>query len=717
MTRYSESLASTAGVAFAFLILGAIAVASYLSITRYADGARWLQQAHLSIEHLDGLLSELKDAETGQRGFLIAGEEAYLDPYATALAAIPRRVRSLHETTADQPVYRQAIAGLETLIAQRLELLDRGIRAKRRDGDAYDSRNHLAQGKTVMDGIRAAVAEMKTAQTQLLDARSAGLDRDRRNTILIIVIGNVLAFAFILLAIYVLKREARQRQRAERLAHARAAEIEDLYNNAPCGYHSVDRNGVFVRINDTELRWLGYAREELVGKAIMPDILSARSKELFSVNFPLFLEQGWLQDVELEMVRKDGTLLPVLISATAVRDEAGNCVMSRSSVFDITRRRATERELYRANTFLDSVIEHIPDMVFVKDAVTLEFVRFNRAGEELIGYPRQELIGKSDYDFFPVDEADFFVAKDREVLERGCLVDIPEELIDTRNRGQRVLHTKKIPLPDETGRARYLLGISHDITESKQAERRILQLNQALEARAAELEATNKELESFSYSVSHDLRAPLRAIDGFSLILEQDYAGVLDGEGRRLLAVVRTNSKKMGRLIDDLLAFSRLGRQPISSVEVDMAALAREAFVEADENGGKRAVRLAIAPLPSVRGDRSLLRQVWVNLLSNATKYSSVREQPVVEVSAESRDDQTVFRVRDNGVGFDMQYSDKLFGVFQRLHADADFPGTGVGLAIVQRVITRHGGRVWAEAQVDHGATFYFSLPDGGADG
>jgi signal transduction histidine kinase len=238
----------------------------------------------------------------------------------------------------------------------------------------------------------------------------------------------------------------------------------------------------------------------------------------------------------------------------------------------------------------------------------------------------------------------------------------------------------------------------------KQAE----ELERRVKLRTAELEAANKELEAFSYTVSHDLRAPLRAIDGFSRIFEEDYGRYVDEEGRRLLAVVRDSSRRMGVLIDSLLAYSRLGRQALFPVRVDMRALAAEAWVEL---GTEPAVQCSLAQLPAVCADRSLLKQVWLNLLSNAVKYSARRETPFIEVTGARQNGEAVYCVSDNGAGFDMRYYGKLFGVFQRLHAETDFPGTGVGLANVARIVARHGGRVWAEGTVDTGAKFYFSLP------
>ena len=230
--------------------------------------------------------------------------------------------------------------------------------------------------------------------------------------------------------------------------------------------------------------------------------------------------------------------------------------------------------------------------------------------------------------------------------------------------------------------------------------------------RTEELQAANRELEGFSYSVSHDLRAPLRAIDGYARILEEDYATHLGGDGQRYLGVIRAETGRMGALIDDLLAFSQLGRKSLVTVPLDLAALSRDVVEDLQRSHPGRTVDLQIDNLPVAKGDRATIRQVLVNLLSNALKYSTTKKGPIaIEISGKTEGGENVYAIRDHGVGFDMRYVDKLFGVFQRLHSADEFEGTGVGLAIVERIIARHGGRVWAEGQVGEGATFSFALP------
>ena len=263
-----------------------------------------------------------------------------------------------------------------------------------------------------------------------------------------------------------------------------------------------------------------------------------------------------------------------------------------------------------------------------------------------------------------------------------------------------------------------MIEVSQEISERVRARREIRRLNEELEQRViertAQLEAANKELEAFSYSVSHDLRAPLRAIDGYTRILVEDYGQTLDVEGYRICNVIRNQTQRMGELIDDLLTFSRLGRKQMKATSVDMTNTATKVFHELTVPSERERIDFQITRLPTVIGDRNLIRQVWQNLLANAIKFSSKQERAVIVVGYEQDAEGTIYYVRDNGAGFDMRYADKLFGVFQRLHSERDFEGTGVGLAIAQRIIHRHGGRVWAESEVGKGAVFYFALPHGG---
>jgi len=296
------------------------------------------------------------------------------------------------------------------------------------------------------------------------------------------------------------------------------------------------------------------------------------------------------------------------------------------------------------------------------------------------------------------------------------------EMVNRRKDGALYTEEQTItPVRNNQGEVTHFIAIKQDITERKRMEEQILKLNRDLEQRViertAQLEAANKELEAFSYSVSHDLRAPLRAIEGFSRILLEDYLPQIPPDAQRHLQLVCANTRQMGELIDDLLAFSRLSRQPLRKQPVALGDLINQVLEDLRTGQQEKSLEITVGDLPDCEADPAMLKQVLVNLLSNAVKFTRKREAPRIEVGCRQREAECVYFVKDNGAGFDTRYADKLFGVFQRLHRAEEYEGTGVGLAIVQRVIHRHGGKVWAESGIDQGATFYFTLKGGPSDG
>jgi PAS domain S-box-containing protein len=386
------------------------------------------------------------------------------------------------------------------------------------------------------------------------------------------------------------------------------------------------------------------------------------------------------------------------------------------------RRRRIEGELRQARDELRaevaertqqaSLLDLTHDTIFVRDMSDV-ISYWNRGAEELYGWKAEQAIGQRSPQLLqtvypvPLDEVH------AELVRAGRW---EGELDRMRADGTRIAVACRLALGrDERQQPVAILETSNDITERRRREQEVRALNHDLAKRTTELQATNKELEAFAYSISHDLRAPLRHTVGYTELLQRHAAARLDDKSRRFMTLILEAAKRMGNLIDDLLAFSRIGRAETRKTMVSLEALVNEVLHEVRPETEGRDIAWTVGALPEVYGDRSMLRLALVNLVSNAVKFSRTRSQAKIEIGCtEGQGDETAVFVRDNGVGFDMKYGDKLFGVFQRLHPTEAFEGTGIGLATVQRIVHRHGGRVWAEGVVDGGATFYFSVPKSG---
>ncbi len=393
-------------------------------------------------------------------------------------------------------------------------------------------------------------------------------------------------------------------------------------------------------------------------------------------------------------------------------EKEGRLVRFYAAGQDITGRKQTEDELFR----ILKAVESTGDAIGISDPCGIHIYQ-NRAFTDLFGYPVEELHSPLGPIILYADQG-----VGRRVFETIMGGDSwkGEVTMMAKNGRQFPVELRADAIKDDKGNIIGLIGIHSDISARKQVEEELWQLNEGLEARVssrtAQLETINKELESFSYMVSHDLRAPLRAIDGFSRIVLDDYTGELPDEGKRYLSLVRENVSQMRTLIDNLINFSHMSRKSLKIVTVHPADIAREAFDELRNEKVGRVVDIAIEDLPPCRADPDMLKLVYTNLISNALKFTRKCQETRIEIGSFRKDGHNVYFVRDNGIGFDMRYRPKLFVVFQRLHPVKEYEGTGLGLAIVQRIIHRHGGDVWAEAEIDRGATFFFTIDGGTGD-
>ncbi len=569
MLRFYFNRRIVAGLVAALSILFVLAYLSNENKLRLVANSDSVAHTLDVLFHAERVLSHAINLELGQRGYTITGNDTFLLTYAAARRRWPEELNRLRQLTVDNDLQQSRVNDLQHTLRKLTEFSDSAVQTRKVSRENAIKLNSSLEGKGLLDGVRRIVAAFQAEEHRLLAIRSGrneiGISRYNRTFILLLVATTLI----LLLIFYAINVNLRARIRTENRLKIALHEIEDLYDNAPCGYHSLDENGVFVNANSTLCNWLGYKRGELLGKVRFRDIISEADQALFEESFPKFKATGAIYDMEFTLIGKDKRELPVVLSAIAIKDKDGRYLKSRS--------------------------------------------------------------------------------------------------------------------------------ISIDNTDRKSAEMEIKNLNQ--------------ELEAFTYSVSHDLRAPLRSIDGYARILQEDYSQKLDAEGERVINVIMNNARRMGKLIDDLLEFARLGRKDLQRVNVDMTGLVNSIKKELLEEQKGRSIEVDVKSLHNAPVDIDMIRQVWINLLANALKYTGKVPHAHIEISSTKSDHSVEYIVKDNGVGFDMAYVSKLFGVFQRLHRPQDFSGTGVGLAIVRRVVEKHDGQVWATGAVNQGASFHFTIP------
>lgn len=499
------------------------------------------------------------------------------------------------------------------------------------------------------------------------------------------------------------------RKQGDELA-ARLAAIVESSSDAIIGK---DLDGIVTSWNAGAEAVFGFAAADMVGRPITRLIPAARIHEEQTI-LERIRRGDPVRHFETQRQHADGRLLDVSITVSPIRDGDGKVVGASKVARDVTGAKRVQRVLRESEERLRLAIDAARLGTWETNYRTGKLVWSTRQ-EEMMGFAPGTFPGTLEAFLALVhpDDRERLAEAQREAMKPGG--SYQAELRFVRRDGSvRWGFVRGQLLRGSDGQPERMLGIELDVTERRQTEEAMRRLNAELEhrvrERTAQLESANKELEAFSYTVSHDLRAPLRAINGFSLAVQEDYGAQLPEEGRRFLQNVRDGALRMGNLIDDLLAFSRLSRSPLNRQTVDSVAKVNDALKELGWPLAGRKIDLRIADLPPSDADPDLLKQVWVNLLSNALKYTRRREQARVEVGCLIEAGEPVFFVRDNGSGFDPRYAHKLFGVFQRLHRAEDYEGTGVGLAIVQRIVHRHGGRVWAETELEVGSSFYFTL-------
>ena len=743
------------GLTFAIALTALLGFLSWRAAQQGAETTEWVGHTHEVMTELESALRHSLDMETGGRGFAETGNARFLAPYESGRPAIAQDLHALRLLMVD-PDQLQRLNALEEQTNNQVQDVE-AIVAARQEAGKVPASALFEQGKHDMDAIRTTIEDLEEGESGLLGLRTERARAAQHSASVVIALGSLLGVIFLCIAGMTISREigvsvkaraqikalnASLEQRVEertasleleiagrKQAEAARESLAAVVDSSDDAIISKSLDGTITAWNAGAERLFGYSSFEAVGKPMQ--MLSPPGHAQEELEILSGIEHGrrtYLFDTV--RIRNDGQKIDVSIAISPIKDGSGVIVGASNIARDITGRKQAEvalaeqaKELARFDQVLQNqtallqcVLDSTSEGLVAADE-NGQFFLWNPAATKIIGMGMATLrteqwaehYGLSMPDMvtpFPVEQIPLTLAVRGE--ESTCTE------IFLRNPGRpegALLETNARPLRGKNGVLRGGVIVFRDITERRKAEQSTQKLNEDLEQRVvertAQLSEVNKELETFTYSVAHDLRAPLRHIAGFTGILLEEFGPSMDAGAQRYLERIREGAGKMGQLVDELLSLARVGRQETRMQRVNLNAIVEEVIGMLQPDIKGRQVEWKIAELPLVMCDPTLVKLVFQNLISNALKYSRPRPLAVIEIG---QTPESAFFVRDNGVGFNMKYADKLFGVFQRLHTAEEFEGTGVGLATVQRIIKKHQGRVWVEAELNKGATFYFTL-------
>lgn len=717
-----------AGFALSLALISYSAVLGWQHAVRAREADEWVTLAHEVDGGAGELLSVLQDIEIGARSYALVGDRAYLEPFVSGSARIADVQRKLHGLVNDAQL-QSGLAALDALIAQRIAIASRIVEVRKRLGpDA--GRQAIVDGsdKRVMDDLRLLIAQLRARNESLLAQHTGDAIREAKVVPALIVTTSAASAVLLTLLFVLVLRENWLRQKAE-------SSVDRFFSASLDLLCIAGMDGYFKRVNPAFTEVLGYSSHELVTRPfidfIHADDLPAtlREVEKLSRGEPVI-------SFENRYRCKDGTYKWLAWKTQPAPSEG----LLYATARDMTEQKRADAELRRSRAQLQSLFESLPGLYLILTP-ELVIVTASDAYLKATMLRREQMVGRGLFEVFPDNPDDAGAtgtsnlrASLERVRETRAADTMAIQKYDIRRPDgsfeERYWSPVNSPLLNADGQLEYFIHRVEDVTafvrhetgpendagdlrtRLRNVEAEVFRNTSLLQQAKRDLESANKDLQSFTYSVSHDLRAPLRHVQGYIELLAREVAATpLSDKARRHLQTITDASVEMGNLIDDLLAYSRMGQ-----VELRETAVSLDDMVEATVKGlemsiAGRQIDWRIAPLPLVLADATTLKQVFVNLIGNAVKYSRKRTPAQIEIgTAGEEHGRVIVFVRDNGAGFDMQYVNKLFGVFQRLHQSKDFEGTGIGLAIVRQVINRHGGRVWAEGAVDQGASFYFTL-------
>lgn len=738
------------------LLLAGVGWLAYRNTLDMVESDRQEHHTYDVIGTLEAFQARVESLETHLRGFVISSNEDYLPSKDINHESPETILARLKQLTQDNPREQACWAELESVLARKQVLSQQVIQARRSQGfEAARQLTSQGQDRQLMEEIRRLAGEGLAMEDHLLHSRIAAKRTHAQRVAMVLLAGGLLGLSLLGAAFFLLRREnllhlrvakqlefhqgnlaelvaertrelaatnasltqANAQREAVEAVNARLAAIVESSDDA---IMSLSMNGIVQTWNQGAERLFEYRAEEIIGHSILRLLPSERQQE--EQEILVRIESGLrIEHYDTVRVAKSGRRIDVSLTVSPLEDKDGRVIGVSKIARDITERKRNELALHDNEARLSSVVGSAMDAIISVNS-DQRIVLFNAAAEQMFQCPAAQALGQ------PLDP---FLPPAARAAHHQQVEDFGKTGVTNRRMGRlgtvrgRRLNGEEFPIEAsishvEMSGQKLFTVILRDITERLKAEAAIKQLNAELEERVRlrtrELETTNRELEAFCYSVSHDLRAPLRSVDGFSQAIVEDYAAKLDEEAKAMLERVRAGCRHMGRLIDDLLNLSRLSRAQMLQVPVDLTALAEEIVHDLRHAQPERQVDVQIARDLQATGDPGLIRALLTNLLSNAWKFTGQAPAPRIEFGKMDAADHVktgtaaVFYVRDNGAGFDMKYADKLFAPFQRLHSAAEFPGSGIGLAIVQRVVQRHGGAVCVEAAPGAGATFFFTL-------
>ncbi len=741
------------GIVLAMLLTGCMGFLSWQSAGKSDEDADWVVHTHAVMATLQTTLKDAVDVETGGRGFAATGESVFLQPYEEGQSAVGQDLDKLLQLIAD-PAQQQSLVLLRQQIDAQIEASRRTTAARQKTG-AVPAKFLFVEGKRRMDEVRATVTEMQSEENKLLDQRAARMREARRLTRMITGAGTVVGLVLLLLAGFRIGREINISTRMrgqlqavnadlEERVHQRTAALREseerfsgVIQSAMDAIITVDNQQRIVMFNAGAEKIFRCLAAEVLGQPL-ERFIPQRFRAAHSLHVRKFGETGATNRSvggfgPLWALRADGEEFQMEASISQI--EAAGGKLFTVILRDVTERVRGEEERERLAAVVESAREAQQEQTrmlqLVLDSMGEGLVAADGQGHFLLwNDSASKLLGRGAADLPPEQWSSHYACylpdgvtpcpTDQLPLVRALRGEsLQTELMIQQAATEAWVEFTGRPMHDDQGKLCGGVVAFRDVTERRQAEREIRRLNDELEQRVqqrtAQLQAANQELEAFTYSVSHDLRAPLRHISGFSKLLSEEYGSTLAPDAQHHLQRIQDGTRRMGLLVDDLLNLARLGRRDLTLRASGLRPIVDEVIAELAPEYVDREVEWKIGELPFVECDPGLMKQVFQNLLANALKFTRPRARAVIEVGQTEVGQQDelgspVTFVRDNGVGFSMKYADKLFGVFQRLHRPEDFEGTGVGLATVQRIIQKHGGRIWAEAELDQGATFYFTL-------